>query len=60
MGKTGKPTKTFEITDDDKLDVHHAFEWLEEMIQTERFEPSPSKKNCAMCAVKTSCEFKEG
>lgn len=60
MGKTGKPTKTFEITDDDKLDVHSAFEWLEEMIQSERFEPNPSKSNCTMCAVKTSCEFKEG
>ena len=57
MGKTGKPTAVIPITEEDKKNVHETFKWLDESITSEKFEPNPSKKNCAMCDVKTSCEF---
>lgn len=59
MGKTGKPTKTLPITPEDKAFVHEDFARLEEKIQAEDFPPKPSRNNCTMCAVKTSCEFRE-
>lgn len=59
MGKTGKPTFPYKITDDDRADVHKRFEWLEEQIQNENYEANPSKKNCVMCSVRTSCPFAE-
>lgn len=58
MGKTGKPTKTIEITDEDRAEVHEKFAALEAKIQAEEFEPNPSRQTCQMCSVKTSCEFR--
>lgn len=60
MGRTGKPTKPVAITDADRAEVHEKFKWLEEQIQNERFEPNPSRSNCTMCSVKTSCHYSEG
>lgn len=60
MGKTGKPTKPVPITSEDRKEVHEKFKWLEEQIQNERFEPNPSRSICAMCDVKTSCQYAEG
>lgn len=60
MGKTGKPTKPITITEEDRADVHVKFAWLEEQIQAGNFEPNPSANICRMCAVKTSCEYREG
>lgn len=57
MGKTMKPTKPISITDDDRAEVHEAFRQLEDNIKNERFDPNPSRSNCAMCDVKTSCEY---
>ncbi|UBI10024.1 PD-(D/E)XK nuclease family protein [Corynebacterium coyleae] len=59
MGKTGKPTIAHRITDEDRKAVHEGFEWLEKKIQAGEYEPSPSKSNCTMCAVRTACEFAE-
>ena len=57
MGKTGKPTAVIPITEEDKKQVHETFKWLDDSITSEKFEPNPSKKNCVMCDVRTSCEF---
>lgn len=57
MGKTGKPTKTIEISDEDRAEVHEKFAALEAKIQADEFEPNPSRNTCTMCSVKTSCEF---
>lgn len=57
MGKTGKPTRPIEITDEDRASVHESFAWLEEQIQAENFEPKPERNMCKMCSVRTSCEF---
>lgn len=59
MGKTGKPTKPIPITDEDRAGVHESFAWLEKEIQTGNFEPNPSRSNCTMCAVRSSCEWAE-
>lgn len=58
MGKTGKPTKLIPITPVDRERVHQKFADLEDNIRNERFDPKPSRNNCAMCAVKTSCQFR--
>lgn len=57
MGKTGKPTRRVEITEQDRERVHEAFATLDENIKAERFDPTPSRSVCQMCSVKTSCEF---
>lgn len=58
MGKTGKPTKPIQITDEDRAGVHESFEWLEKEIQAGNFEPSPDRNKCAMCSVQLACEFR--
>lgn len=58
MGKTGKPTKPIEITDEDRAGVHESFEWLEKEIQAGNFEPSPERNKCAMCSVQLSCDYR--
>lgn len=59
MGKTGKPTIAHRFTEEDRRAVHEGFAWLEKMIQEGDYTPSPSRSNCAMCAVKTSCQYAE-
>lgn len=60
MGKTGKPTKLYPITEEDRADVHKRFAELEQLLKEERFDPTPSRNTCAMCSVKTSCQFRAG
>lgn len=60
MGKTGRPGRAIIIDDNDRARVHERFRWLEEQIQAERFDPSPSIDTCRMCAVRAACEFAEG
>lgn len=57
MGKTGKPTKPIQITEEDRAEVHKKFAALEENIQAERFEPKPEPNKCRMCSSRLSCEF---
>ena len=57
MGKTGKPTRLIPISENDRKEVHVKFAKLEDNIQSERFDPKPSKNLCRMCSVATSCEY---
>ena len=58
MGKTGKPTIQHYFTQDDRDAVHKGFAELEAKIQAGEYEPNPSKNNCRVCAVSSSCEYK--
>lgn len=57
MGKTGKPSRTVIITDEDRAAVHEEFKELDAKIRNEEFPPNPSRNTCVMCSVRTSCEW---
>lgn len=57
MGKTGKPSRTVLITDEDRAAVHEEFKELDAKIRNEEFPPNPSRNTCVMCSVRTSCEW---
>lgn len=58
MGRTGNPTKPIEITEEARKDVHERFRELRKLIDAGEFPAKPSKNQCKMCSVATSCEFK--
>lgn len=61
MGKTCKPTRNIVLSKEERYHgVHKAFKELEENINNNDFPPIASKANCAMCSVKTSCEYAKG
>lgn len=57
MGRSGKPTYPFPISDWTRERVAEKFRELEENIQAERFDPLPDPKKCNFCDVNASCEF---
>jgi len=60
MGRTGKPTYPYDLTDWTREAVSEKFQVLDENIRAERFEPKPEAKKCAFCDVASSCEFAAG
>lgn len=58
MGKSGKPTVPYRISDWTLDRVSEAFHALEDNIQAGRFEAKPDKKVCNFCDVALSCEYR--
>lgn len=59
MGKTMKPTRLIPITPEERARTHEEFKWLETQITEQNFEAKPSRQNCQMCDVASSCQYKE-
>lgn len=60
MGRTGKPTYPYPISQWTRERVADKFWELEENIQAERFEPLPEPSKCNFCEVSYSCEYAAG
>lgn len=58
MGKSGKPTYPFNLTDWNRSAVTEAFHQLEEDIQAERFDALPEPDKCKFCDVSYSCSYR--
>lgn len=57
MGVTGKPTFAYPLSEWTVDEVASEFQWLDEQIQAERFEPKPDERTCFFCPVRAHCEF---
>jgi putative RecB family exonuclease len=57
MGRTGKPTLPFVLTDWTREKVSDRFAELEANIQAGNFEASPEPSKCRFCDVSWACEF---
>jgi putative RecB family exonuclease len=55
MGKTGKPTKPYDLTGWTREEVAAKFKELEENIQAGRFDPDPEPSKCRFCDVAWAC-----
>lgn len=58
MGKSGNATYPYDLTDWTRDAVTEAFHELEENIQAENFEPTPTVDGCRFCDVSDSCTFR--
>jgi len=58
MGKSGKATYPYDLTDWTKDAVTAEFHELEENIQAGNFEPNPEVDRCKFCDVSDACEFR--
>lgn len=57
MGKSGKPTYPYDLSEWTRERVSEKFRELEDNISAERFDPKPDPRTCAFCDVASSCEF---
>lgn len=58
MGQSGKPTYDYDLSQWTTERLTEEFEWLDQQINEERFEPDPEPKKCDFCSVNTSCPFR--
>lgn len=58
MGKSGKATHPYDLTDWTREKVTEAFHELDANIQAGNFEPSPEVDKCKFCDVSDACEFR--
>jgi len=58
MGKPGKPTYPYDISEWTKDRVTEVFHELEENIQAGNFDPHPDVDRCKFCDVSDACEFR--
>ena len=56
MGRAGKPTHPFDLSDWTVEAVTQEFEWLEEGIRSESFDPDPEPSRCNFCDVAYFCQ----
>lgn len=57
MGRTGKATYAYDLTQWPRNRVADEFCEVDEMITGGQFEPDPEPSKCRFCAVASSCEF---
>ncbi|GGU45722.1 RecB family exonuclease [Lentzea flava] len=55
MGKSGKPTLFYDLTEWPATRLVEEFEEVDELIKAEKFDPTPDEKTCMFCPVRTSC-----
>lgn len=60
MGKSGKPTYPYDISDWTREVVSEKFRELEDNIQAGRFDPNPDPDRCNFCDVASSCNYVAG
>ena len=56
MGRTGKPTLPYDLSDTPVEEVTSAFKELDENVKAGLFPANPGD-HCRFCSVATSCEF---
>lgn len=57
MGRTGKPTKPYDLTDWPRERVSEAFRELEDNIQAGDYPPLPDASKCRFCDVSWACDY---
>lgn len=57
MGRSGKPTYPFDLTDWTRDAVSEAFQELEANLAAERFDPKPDPDGCRFCDVSYTCKY---
>lgn len=57
MGRSGKPTFPYDLTEWTQERVTEKFHELEDNIKAERFDPDPEPSKCMFCSVSSSCSF---
>ncbi|WP_218951912.1 RecB family exonuclease [Amycolatopsis anabasis] len=57
MGRSGKPTVPYDISEWTRERVTEEFHRLDENIQAERFDAKPEPSKCGFCSVATACPF---
>lgn len=57
MGKSGKATYPFDLSDWTKERITERFRELDDGVKSERFDPDPEPQKCNFCSVRTSCSF---
>ncbi|ATW60936.1 Cas4 exonuclease [Mycobacterium phage Archetta] len=60
LGKSGKATFPYDLSDWTVERVTEMFHELEANIQAENFEPAPEPSKCRFCDVSASCQFSMG
>ncbi|ALH46918.1 exonuclease [Mycobacterium phage Theia] len=60
LGKSGKATFPYDLSDWTVERVTEMFHELEANIQAENFEPDPEPSKCRFCDVSASCQFSMG
>ncbi|EFV12963.1 RecB family exonuclease [Segniliparus rugosus] len=60
MGRTGKPTKAYDISKWTVERVTEEFHRLADNIEAERFDPDPEPSKCMFCDVAYSCDYAVG
>ena len=58
MGRSGKPTYPFDLTEWTREKVSAKFHELEDNIRAGRFEPKPDPKICNFCDVSYACKYR--
>lgn len=59
MGRTGKPTKAFDLTGWTRETVRDKFLELQDNINAERFPADPEPSKCRFCDVSYSCQYSQ-
>lgn len=57
MGRSGKPTVPYDLTELSEQWLTDEFGKLDEAIRSELFEPDPEPSKCRFCFVRASCPF---
>lgn len=57
MGRTGKPTFPYDLSEWTREAVAEKFHALDEAIRAEQFEPRPDSDKCRFCDVAASCDY---
>ena len=57
MGRTGKPTILYDLSEWTKQDVTTVFRDVDAEIRAGLFEPKPEEDKCRFCPVQRSCEY---
>ena len=60
MGRTGKPTYPYDLTEWSREAVAEKFHEVDANIRAERFDPNPDPDKCAFCDVAASCQYARG
>ncbi len=59
MGRTGKPTKPYDLTDWTRETVRDKFVELQDNINAGNFPPNPEPDRCRFCDVSYSCQYSQ-
>lgn len=60
MGKTGKLTVPFDLTEWPLERLTEIYEEVDDGIRAEDFEPSPERNKCMFCTVSAACKYAVG